>query len=133
LSTSGIGRSNIDSRKKKLQDKSPTDEQQDIQVKYQDSIQPHTRFSAWSQSQAVLAVKDRKPQYDIYNKATQNVWYTSKYQRGLSSVAISKLQNIINVVWNMETSDFVKYPVSSSDVSIPTYEHILFIYFFFVI
>jgi hypothetical protein len=120
------GRSNSDSRKRKLQERSPNEEQEAMQTKNEGSIKACA--SVCEQSQATLSLNKPKPKHknDIRNKATWNIWYSSRHQRGLSTISVNKLQDILNVVWNMKESDFVKYPVSSSEVRIQTYEHFLF-------
>jgi hypothetical protein len=102
-----LGRSNSESRNRKLQECSPTEEHQAMQTKNQGSMKVY--------------VGTCKPKNDIHNKATQNILYSTRHGRGLASVTVNKLDHILNVVWNMEASDFVKFPASFSEVSRPSY------------
>ena len=101
-------KNNTDSRKRKLQERSPTEEQKVTEIPNKEA------------QNALGASSGNKPKPDIHNRSTWNVWYSSRKRRGLSPIAINKLENILNVIWNLESSDFVKYPVSSNDVSIVT-------------
>jgi hypothetical protein len=115
-----FGRSNSDSRNRKLHEHSPTEEHQAMQTKNHRSMMAYGGTFIHQQGQAHLPNKS-KPKNDIQNKATGNISYSSRHGRGLTSVTVNKSEHILNVVWNMEASDFVKYPVSSSEVSSPPY------------
>ncbi|KAJ4433708.1 hypothetical protein ANN_16019 [Periplaneta americana] len=106
------GRSNSDSRKRKLNERSPREDQTE-HINSESSVSNSASTS--EQTQTVQPVCNNKNKNDIRNKATWNVWYSSRRRRGLSSIAVNKLEDILNVVWNMDASDFIKYPVSSND------------------
>nr|CAD7258826.1 unnamed protein product [Timema shepardi] len=52
-------------------------------------------------------------------KERWGIWYSSTRRRGLSKMARDKLENILNMIWNMEEAEFIKYAVVST--SIPDY------------
>nr|CAD7402931.1 unnamed protein product [Timema poppensis] len=52
-------------------------------------------------------------------KERWGIWYSSTRRRGLSKMARDKLEAILNMIWNMEEAEFIKYAVVST--SIPDY------------
>jgi hypothetical protein len=48
------------------------------------SMKVYAEASAYEQRQTNLAVNNSKSKNDIYNEVTWNLWYNSRYKRGLS-------------------------------------------------
>jgi hypothetical protein len=119
-----LGRSNSHSRNRKLQKPSATEEHKVMQTTNQGSMKAHAQSLTRQQDQANLANNRTKPNSALHNKTTWNILYSSRHRLGLTPVTVNKLEHILSVIWNMETSDFIKYPVSSSEVSVPSYNEL---------
>nr|CAD7447633.1 unnamed protein product [Timema bartmani] len=50
-------------------------------------------------------------------KERWGIWCSSRRRRGLSKMARDKLEAILNMIWNMEEAEFIKYAVDSTSVS----------------
>nr|CAD7403605.1 unnamed protein product [Timema cristinae] len=50
-------------------------------------------------------------------KERWGIWCSSRRRRGLSKMARDKLEAILNMIWNMEEAEFIKYAVVSTSTS----------------